>query len=161
MRTMKVQGGLMHGRGVMSETHRNKWLLSLPMCATVNESMQEHSKHSFSTSEQHEELASARVKRDNEDTENHSKVLRENNSFERAEDLRSITNDLTADDNVDVHKAKQVGEIFDKMYGENALQFLFSRKHTVVQLGQVKQIHNEGKTVNIDPQLFSTSARYW
>ncbi|CAM1322763.1 Uncharacterised protein r2_g3129 [Pycnogonum litorale] len=154
MRTMKVTGGLVHGRGVISEQQRNKCLLSLPVCATVNESMQELSNRSFSTSQYHKELASARVKRDNKDAINIFNFLCENNPFERTNDLRSITSGITADDTVNVHKAKHVGEkIFDKMFGKNAFEFSFSRKDTVVQLGQDKQVRIDGEKVNIDPQL--------
>ena len=39
MRTLKTTGGLTHGRG-MEEAQRTRWLLSMPACAELNESMQ-------------------------------------------------------------------------------------------------------------------------
>lgn len=59
MRTMKTTGGLVHGTGVMGEKQLNKWLLSLPVTATFNESMQEVTNRNFETSEQHKELSVA------------------------------------------------------------------------------------------------------
>jgi len=59
MRTMKTTGGLVHGTGVMEEKQLNKWLLSLPVTATFNESMQEVTNRNFETSEQHKELSVA------------------------------------------------------------------------------------------------------
>ena len=40
MRSMKSVGSLIHGRGIMDDQSRTKWLLSLPLCAKVNEAMQ-------------------------------------------------------------------------------------------------------------------------
>ncbi|KAK6167176.1 hypothetical protein SNE40_021271 [Patella caerulea] len=156
MRATKVTGGLVHGRGVMSEKQRTKWLLSLPECATYNESIQKLCNRSVGTTEQRKELALARVKRDNKDTMNIFKFMCEYNPFERTKDLRSITSGLTGDHTVNVHKAKQVGEnIFEKMYGKDVFQFSFSRKDTVVQLGQDKQFRIGGEEVSIDLSYFS------
>jgi len=154
MRTMKVSGGLVHGRGVMNENQRNKWLMTLPVLATINEAMQELSNRCFSTSEQHKELASARVKRDNKDAKSIFNYLCENNPFERTQDLRSIASGLTGDHTVNVHNAKQVGEkILDSIFGKNVFQSSFSRKDTVLQLGQRNHVRIDRDLVNIDPQL--------
>ena len=104
---------------VMNENLRNKWLLSLPVCAVVNEAMQNLSNRNFSTSKQHIELTISREKRDNKDAMNIFEFLLENNLFERTKDMRSITSGLTADQTANVHRAKHVGEkILDKMYGK-------------------------------------------
>ena len=138
----------------MNENLRNKWLLSLPVCAVVNEAMQNLSNRNFSTSEQHMELTISTVKRDNKDTMNIFEFLLENNPFECTKDLRSITSSLTADQTVNVHRTKHVGEkILDKMFGKNVFSFSFSRKDTVTLLGQDKQARVDEEVVNINPQL--------
>ena len=50
MRSLKTTGGLTRGTG-MSETQRLVWLLSMPMCAEINNTMQALSGIEYSTSE--------------------------------------------------------------------------------------------------------------
>lgn len=52
MRSIKTTGGLTRGKG-MSEIQRLVWLMSMPITADVNDSMQNLTGVNFSTSEQH------------------------------------------------------------------------------------------------------------
>ncbi|MPC64518.1 hypothetical protein E2C01_058636 [Portunus trituberculatus] len=153
MRTMKSAGGLVHGRGVLEEKQRNKWLLSLPVTATFNESMQELTNRNFEMSEQHKELNVARVERDNKDARTVFRFLCEHNPFEQTPELCSIISGIAGDSSVNVHQAVLVGEaILEKMYGINAFEF-FSKKDFAVVLDQTRQLNIDGEKVQVDPQL--------
>ena len=56
MRSLKTTGGLTRGRG-MTETKRLVWCLSRPICAEVNDNMQELTSVKYATSEQHKDLS--------------------------------------------------------------------------------------------------------
>ena len=67
MRSLKTTGGLTRGRG-MTETQRLVWCLSRPICAEVNDAMQQLTSVKYATSEQHKDLSKARQARDKADT---------------------------------------------------------------------------------------------
>ena len=52
MRSVKTPGGLTRGKG-MTETQLWLWVLSMPACANINESMQKYTCISYETSDQH------------------------------------------------------------------------------------------------------------
>ena len=109
MRSLKTSGGLTRGRG-MTENQRLLWLLSMPSCAEINFTMQKLTGTLYQTSEQHKESCSSRKKRDIEDTFKILAALKEWNPFSQDLTLHSIVNGITADDKVNVHKAKDVGQ---------------------------------------------------
>ena len=57
---MKTTGGLTRGKG-MTETQRLVWLMSMPMCADVNNAMQIFISGKYQTSEQHKNMSEARL----------------------------------------------------------------------------------------------------
>ena len=59
MRGMKTSGGLTSGRG-MTETQRLVWLMAHPVCAEVNNAMQQLTGVQYSTREQHKYLTTVR-----------------------------------------------------------------------------------------------------
>ena len=59
MRSVKTTGGLTRGRG-MSETQHLVWLMSMPACADINNSMQNLTGTNFLMSEQHKDTTKAR-----------------------------------------------------------------------------------------------------
>ena len=59
MRSMKTRGGLTRGRG-MTETQRLVWLMAHPVCAEVNNAMQQRTSVQYNTSEQHKDLTTTR-----------------------------------------------------------------------------------------------------
>ena len=63
MRSIKTHGGLTGGKG-MTENQRLVWVLSMPVCASINENMQKFSGFSCETSDQHKDVSAARQARD-------------------------------------------------------------------------------------------------
>ena len=59
MRSMKTSGGLTRGCG-MTETQRLVCLMAHPVCAEVNNAMQQLTGVQYNTSEQHKYLTTAR-----------------------------------------------------------------------------------------------------
>ena len=67
MSSVKTTGGLTRGRG-MSETQGLVWLMSIPVCAGVNNSMQNLTGVKYHTSEQHKDTTKSRKQRGYKDT---------------------------------------------------------------------------------------------
>ena len=63
MRSMKTSGGITRGCG-MTETQRLVWLMAHPVCAEVNNAMQQLTGVQYNTSEQHKDLTTARQGKD-------------------------------------------------------------------------------------------------
>ena len=59
MRSIKTHGGLTRGNG-MTENQRLVWVLSMSVCASINETMQKFSGVSYETSDQHKDVSAAR-----------------------------------------------------------------------------------------------------
>jgi hypothetical protein len=68
MRSLKTTGGLTRGRG-MYESQRLTWRLSSPICAEVNNALQEYTSVHYNTSDQHKDMTKARQERDTNDTQ--------------------------------------------------------------------------------------------
>jgi len=66
MRSVKSQGGLTRGSG-MSEHQRTVWAMSSTVSSAYNLAMQELTTRSYTTGEQHKELSTSRVSRDEAD----------------------------------------------------------------------------------------------
>ena len=75
MRSVKTTG-----RG-MTETQRLVWLLSMPMCSSMTESMQSLTGVSYETSEHHKEISNTRQERDSKDTIDIMHYLHEHDPF--------------------------------------------------------------------------------
>ena len=67
MRSIKTHGGLTGGKG-MTENQRLVWVLSMPVCASIDETMQKLSSVSYKASYQHTDVSAARRARDVSDT---------------------------------------------------------------------------------------------
>ena len=151
MRNLKTSGGLTRPRGRgMTENQRLLWLLSMPSCAEINFTMQELTGTLYllyllyQTSEQHKESCSNRKKRDIEDTFTFSQDLT----------LHSIVNGITADDKVNVHKAKDVGQaIIESVVGKNVYELSFVRKRQANTLASRTSVVINNEPVQVDPQL--------
>ena len=57
MRSIKTHDGLTRGKG-MTENQRLVWVLSMPVCASINETMQKFSDVSYKTSDKHKDVTS-------------------------------------------------------------------------------------------------------
>ena len=67
MRSVKTTGGPARGRGI-TKIQRLAWLLSMPLTAEVNSSMQCLTEFRYVTSDQHKESSKSRIERDLKDT---------------------------------------------------------------------------------------------
>ena len=67
MRSVNSSGGLTRGRG-MTEHQRLVWLLSMPVCAEINQAMQELTEVNYNTVEQNRVMSEASQTRDWKDT---------------------------------------------------------------------------------------------
>jgi len=89
MRSLKTTGGLTRGRG-MTEGQRLKWILAMPACAQINQSMQQLS------GEQNKDMTQARKTRDRTDLLSVLAFCKERNPFSDEGYLR-IANFLRSD----------------------------------------------------------------
>jgi hypothetical protein len=153
MRSLKTTGGLTRGRG-MTETQRLVWCLSRPVCAEVNDAMQQLTSVLYSTSEQHKDLSKARKGRDMADTNKLVAILAERNPFEDSPSLQNIVTGVATREDVNVEQAEQVGQkILSDMTGQHVQQYVFRKKNQVITPESKSTIRINGEKVNIDPQL--------
>ena len=136
MRTLKSTGGLTRGRG-MEETQRTRWLLAMPACASVNESMQNLTGTHYCTSEQHKEMSETRKARDSKDTDTVYKFIQDRNPLDKSDHLRNIATGVIANSSANPHKAEEVGSaILQKMSSQNVFDYSFKRADTARIMGQ-------------------------
>ena len=64
---MKTSGGLTRDRG-MTDVQRLVWLMAHPVCAEVNNAMQQLTGVQYNTGEQHKDLTTARQGKDMADS---------------------------------------------------------------------------------------------
>ena len=115
MRSMKTSGALTRDRGM---TEQLKWLLAMPACTEVNRAMQELSGAKYSTNEQNKETCKYRQRRDMKDTHTLLLTMSERNPFAENTSLRNIKTGVNATGDVDVCRAKEIGQkIMDSMTG--------------------------------------------
>ncbi|KAK3859263.1 hypothetical protein Pcinc_034617 [Petrolisthes cinctipes] len=111
--------------------------------------MQEFSGLTDTTSEQHQELTEAKMKRDHSDLEK----IKEKLSTVCMPSLRNIITGLVAKEDVYVHEFETVGnEIIDKMVGKPVFGISFKRKDQATTLTDESTI-NFGQGQIIDPAL--------
>ena len=116
MRSLKTSGGLTRGSG-MSENQRNLWVLSRPICAQVNNSMQILTGVHKNTSEQNKDLSLARQKQDMIDIGQIQHYL------------VSISSRIHAHPSVNVEEAREKGiEILMELYGQITSNYTLKRK---------------------------------
>ena len=152
MRSVKTTGSLTRGRG-LTETQRLVWLLSMPACAEVNGALQDLTAVTYNTSDQHKEATRARQERDSKDTEELLKFLQSRNPFTDDRCLSSISTGVTADNEVIVDKANEIGsQILESMIAESILGYTFRRKQQAITLND-KTCVKFNEDVKVDSQL--------
>lgn len=152
MRSVKTTGGLTRGRG-MTENQRLVWLLSMPACAEVNNSMQELTETRYATSMQHKDLSKTRLTRDETDSRNILNFLVDRNPFSNDTSLHNIATGIIADGKVNVDEAESVGNaILKSMSGKQIDEYVHKRKEQVVTMGK-NTLKCDKEAVQIDPQL--------
>ena len=133
MRSVKTTGGLTRGRG-LTDTKRLVWLLSMPACVEVNWALQDLTAVTYNTSDQHKVATRARQERDSKDTEL-LKFVQSRNPFIDDRCLRTISTGVTADNEVKVDKANEIGsQILESMIRESILGYTFRRKQQAITL---------------------------
>lgn len=157
MRSIKSRGGLTRGSG-MTESVRLVWVSTLHECSTVRQAMNVVTGAVQKTSEQHVELSSSRVRRDNEDLGRVSSWLDQFNPLQVSDNrLRSLSSGLAASDGdgVNCDEAEIVGSAIQKrLDGVTVDKASIPRSQQVKSLQHLQQktkINNE--TVPIDPSL--------
>ena len=151
MRSLKTCGGLTNGSG-MTEAQRSLWVLSRPVCSTVNLLMERISQILYVTSDQHKEMSEPMQLRDCKDTQTIIEFLERGSPFEGDVQLRSIANGLTAYPSANVDSAKDVGlKVIDAMSGQVVSDFVFRRKEQAIQM-TTKQSPS-GDCKRLDPTL--------
>ena len=153
MRSIKTHGGLTRGKG-MTENQRLVWVLSMPVCASINETIQQFSGVSYETSDQHKDVSAARQARYVSDTVDLIDYLNERDPFVRNDSLFNIANGMTAQESVNVEKSREIGvKIVESMAGKSTDEFTFRKANQAVTLGSRSTVKIKGEHVNIDPQL--------
>ena len=104
MRSRQTHGGLTRGNW-KNENQRLVWVLFMPVCASINESMQTFSGVSYETSDPHKDLSAARQARDVSVTVDLIHYLNERDPFVHNDSLFNIANGMTAQERVNVEKA--------------------------------------------------------
>ena len=133
MRSMKTSGGLTRGRG-MTETQRLVWLMAHPVCAEVNNAMQQRTGVQHNTSEQHKDLTTARQVKDMTDTCELLQFLESRNSFSDNCSSQSIATGINDGISGNVDTANEVGEkILTSMAQQNATQIQVTRPNCHAQ----------------------------
>lgn len=133
MRSLKTTGGLTRGRG-FSETQRLLWVLAMPACAEINNSMQQLTNVKYSTSPQYKEATDARVARVAKDTHEVLFYLSQRSPFTAETSLRNIATGVTAPPSVNVYESKSIGKrILASMEGTQ-LPHTFSGRRTKLSL---------------------------
>ena len=113
-------------------------------CAEVNCALQDLTAVTYNTSD-HKEATRARQERDFKYTEELLKCLQSRNPFTDDRCLRSISTGVTADNEVNVDKANEIGsQILESMIRESILGYTFRRKQQVIieVLPTVAYAHN-------------------
>lgn len=152
MKSIKSTGGLTRGRG-MDETQRALWVMSMPVCAEMNEALTVLTDDISSTND-HKELGRNRCVRDNQDIHKVISYISDRNPFMGDEGLRNISTGQVADASVTAHMAKVVGDaIVTSIVQENALTFSYKRKNQIVNMSAKSACQLKDTTIPVDPKL--------
>lgn len=116
----------------MTEQQSLIWLLSMPACAEVNETMQELTGLRYNTGEQNQDITKARKSRDWKDTTTVLKYLQDKNRFTSDSSLRNISTGVHAHSTVNVDHARDVGKAI--LEGNTAADYTFKRSDLAVTL---------------------------
>ncbi|KAJ8685596.1 hypothetical protein QAD02_021389 [Eretmocerus hayati] len=156
MRTMKVAGGLTHGRGV-SEGVIARWIMSMIVLTEVTYAVEFFCSHGYAGSEQFSDDREASIKRDAQDLVKITDYMNSHNPFDITDTqlVVSISTGLCGDSRVNCHQVLKVGHslltgTFNKKYKDIHLK----RKSKIISIAAAQSsIPVENDTVVIDPTL--------
>ena len=113
----------------MTECQRSIWTLSMPICAQINESMQDLVGLAYSTSEQHVESSCSCMTKDKHDTDAVITFLEPLQAFGEQKMLRNIVTGMMTSKSVNAKSATDVGmAIINDMTGKSPYTYVFKRK---------------------------------
>ena len=158
MRALKSRGGLSRGRGV-TESVRLLWVNSMHRCAGIHNAMCSLTGEDRKSSEQHVELGSSRISRDNEDLDKVTRWFHQHNPFDITDGrLKCLSTGLTASDDqkINCDNAESVGlaiqQSLDGVCVEDASIKRTAQLKCLDQLRDPIKI-NENEHVHIDPAI--------
>ena len=111
MRSLKSRGGVTRGRGI-TDSVKLLWVSSMHRCAGIHDAMGNLTQQRHRSSEQHVELGSSRIKRDNSDLKRLIDWFDAHESFDPKQPLlQSPSSGITAldEDGVNCDEAEKVG----------------------------------------------------
>ena len=153
MISIKTHVGLTRGRG-MTDKQRLVWVLYMPVCARINETMKLFSAVSYEASDQHNNVSAAKQARDVSDTVDLIDYLNARDPFVQNDSLSNIANGLTVQERVNVEKAREIGvKIVESMAGKLTDEFIFRKANQAVTLGSRSTVKSKGEHANVDKQL--------
>lgn len=154
MRSMKSSGGLTRGRG-LSDAVLTKWILATPILTSVITSVEDFADEKSSTTEQHVDNSTSRLKRDLQDTKKFDDWLKSQNPFIKVDKIMSISTGITGDFSINCYEAQKIGmEIMTKSNGNNFEEISYSRKDRVLPLAAVNtSIKVEDTSVPVEPEM--------
>ena len=128
----------------MTENQRLVWALSMPVCSSINETMQKFSGVSYETSDPHKEISAARQARDVSDTVDLIEYLNERDPFVQNDSLFNFASGMTAQERVNVEKAREIGvKIVEFMAGKSTDEFTFRKANQAVTLGSRSTVKSQ------------------
>jgi len=154
MRLMKSSGGLTYGRGI-SDSVLMKWTQNMSAVNEVCQSLEDFCSLSMIFSEQHVELRSAIMKRDNSDTEKLNNWLSSYYPFSECKVIMSIFSGQIGDDSINCHEAVEIGRVaMESIVGKHFSDVSLKRSSRVLTLATLNSsIKINGEVTPIDPQL--------
>lgn len=134
MRTMKSIGGLTHGRGI-SNSVLTMWMLGMVYLHNVCDEIEKFCGISIETTEQHVDIRSARIVRDNEDLKKLINWFSQHSPFPKVDELMSISTGVIGDKTINCHKSQEIGMLgISKIIGNDFDSVKFKRKDKVIPL---------------------------
>lgn len=138
----------------MDDAKRALWLFSLPARAELNHAVQELTKLTTETSEQHKECGKSRLIRDNKDIEIIYNFLKDRNPFNCAtpNEFRNIADGIVSTSKANVDRAEEIGfKILSSLEDKNVFEYSFERCKQVVRMSSKNELLIDGEMITIDP----------
>lgn len=152
MRTMKSFDGLTQGRGI-TDSVITLWTLGMVYLHNVCDEVEKFCGISLETVEQHVDMRTSRVFRDNADLEKLVNWLSQHPPFPKIDKLMSISTRVVGDDKINCHLSEEIGAIgVSRIIGEDFDSVKFKRKDKVLPLAAISNsIRLEHITIPIKP----------
>jgi len=134
MRSLKTTGGLTKGRE-MTDSQRLVWCASSPVCAEVNDAMQQLTsvKYIPRVDSIIKYLSKARQGRDMTDTMELVSVLKDRNPFDDNPLSGNVVTGVATRVDVNVEQAQRIGQdILSDMVGQHVQQYTFKKKNLAI-----------------------------